>query len=147
MIRLRLQAPGPGGSPLAALERRLPSALRDSLEQALEDGLEAARQALGARLQPGSSGRLAASLAQRSSGWGLSLEGELCSDLPYAGVQEYGALIQAQRAKYLKFQVEGRWVQVRRVAVPARPFLAPGAEAVATALEGYLTRALLEETP
>jgi phage gpG-like protein len=147
VIRLELNVPALGDNPLARLQRRLPTALGQSLEQALEDGLETARQALGQRGTPGGGGRLAASLAQRSSGWGLSLEGELYSDLPYAGVQEYGALIQAVRAKYLRFQVEGRWVQVRRVTVPARPFLAPGAEAAAQALEGYLTSALMEDTP
>lgn len=147
MIRLRLEAPLPGDHALARLERRLPAALRRALEQALEEGLEAARQALAGRARPGASGRLAASLSERVSGGGLCLEGELYSDLPYAGVQEYGGLIQAQRAKYLRFQVEGRWVLARRVLVPARPFLAPGAQAAADALEGHLTRALLEELP
>jgi len=145
VIRLEISAPAPGDSPLANLARRLPPALRQSLEQSLEDGLEAARQALGQRGKAGGGGGLAASLSQRSRGEGLSLEGELVSDMPYAGVQEYGALIQAVRAKYLKFQVEGRWVQVKRVAVPARPFLGPGAEAAALALEEHLTRALMEE--
>lgn len=145
MIRLRLEAPLPGDHALARLERRLPAALRRALQQALEEGLEAARQALGQRARPGASGRLAASLAGRLRGGGLCLEGELYSDLPYAGVQEYGGLIQAQRAKYLRFQVEGRWVLARRVLVPARPFLAPGAEAAASALEAHLTRALVED--
>jgi phage gpG-like protein len=147
VIRLKLNAPAPGDNPLAQLQRRLPTALGQSLERALEDGLEAARLALGQRGTPGGRGRLADSLAQRQSGWGLSLEGELYSDLPYAGVQEFGAQIQALRANYLKFQVEGRWVQVKRVTVPARPFLAPGAEAAASALEGYLTSALMEDMP
>ncbi|MBI5522923.1 MAG: hypothetical protein HY910_09855 [Desulfarculus sp.] len=147
MIRLRLEAPVPGGHALARLESRLPAALRRALGQALEDGLETARQALAGRARPGASGCLAASLGQRVSGGGLSLEGELYSDLPYAGVQEYGGLIQAQRAKYLRFQVEGRWVLARRVLVPARPYLAPGAEGAVDALEGHLTRALLEELP
>jgi len=142
MITLRLDAPP--GNPLAEMSRRLPAVLRDSLEQSLEAGLEAARQALGQRSRPGGQGRLAASLGWRQQGWGLSLEGELYSDLAYAGVQEYGALIQATRAKYLRFQVEGRWVQTRRVQVPARPFLRPGAEAAALALEQHLTQALME---
>ncbi|MFH1035259.1 MAG: hypothetical protein V1806_12190 [Pseudomonadota bacterium] len=147
MIRLRLNAPAPGDSAMDRLENRLPAVLRESLEQSLQDGLEAARQALGQRGTPGGGGGLAASLGSRQSAWGLCLEGELYSDLPYAGVQEYGASIQALRAKYLKFQVAGHWVQVRRVTVPARPFLAPGARAAAEALEGHLTRALVEEMP
>lgn len=147
MIRLRLSLPTPGDNALRRLERRLPAVLRDSLEQSLECSLEVARQTLGSRVRPGGSGQLAASLSSRASGQGLSLEGELYSELSYAGIQEYGGLIQAQRANYLRFQVEGRWVLARRVLVPARPYLTPGAEAAAQALEGHLARALMEDLP
>ncbi len=146
MIRLELKPPNPAEDPLARLERRLPGVLRQALERALETGLAAARQ----RLQGGGgprerSGRLLGSLSWEIGGSGNELTGQLHSDAPHAGVQEYGALIQARRAKYLKFRVEGRWVQVRRARVPARPFLRPGAEAAVAALEEEITRALMEE--
>ena len=44
--------------------------------------------------------------------------------LVYAPVHEFGAIIRAKRAKYLKFKIPGvGWRQVRQVRIPARaPF-------------------------
>ena len=146
MIRLTLEPPDPADNPLARLEARLPGILRQGLEQAARTGLAASRELLRGGLGPQSrSGRLAGSLGYRLSGGGPSWQAELYSDAPYAAVQEFGARIQARRAQYLKFKVEGRWVQVKRVTIPARPFLRPGAEAAALALEQEITRALMEE--
>jgi phage gpG-like protein len=78
-------------------------------------------------------------------GEGDGASGRLYSSAEYAAVQEYGATIQARRAKWLKFQVAGHWVQVQRVMIPARPFLGPGLEAAGAALENALSNALLEE--
>ena len=145
MIRLTITPPDPVDNPLARLEARLPGILRTSLEQALEDGLRAASNRMGHGGPQIRSGRLLRSLGWRINGSGDQLEGEIYADTPYAEVQEYGATILARRAKYLKFRVQGRWVQVKRVTLPARPFLRPGAEAALAALEEHLTRALSQE--
>lgn len=145
MIRLTVIPPAPGDDPIARLAQRLPAILRASLEAALAEGLAVARSRMGAGGPAIRSGRLLRSLGWRVTGGGDALEGELFAGAPYAGVQEEGAVILARRAKYLKFRVAGRWVQVRRVVIPARPFLRPGGEAAVAALEAHLTRALMEE--
>lgn len=57
-------------------------------------------------------------------------------------VQEAGAVIQAFRAAYLRFQIDGQWVQVKSVKIPARHRLQ---EAVESVLFGD-ARAKLEES-
>jgi len=147
VIRVAIIPPGPGDDPIARLADRLPAILRASLEAALADGLAAARGRMGNGGPAIRTGRLARSLGWRvSGGGGDALEGELYAEAPYAGVQEEGAVILARRAKHLKFRVAGRWVQVRRVVIPARPFLRPGGEAAVAALERHLACALMEET-
>ncbi len=143
MIRLTLIPPAE--DPLAALAARLPGLLRESLEQALEYGLAASRSAMGRSGPQIRSGRLAASLAARIEGAGDSLVGGLLADTPYAAAQEYGATIQAKKSNYLKFQVEGRWVQKRSVTLPARPYLRPGLDEAARRLPEILARRLREE--
>lgn len=146
MIRLTIIPPDPGQNPVARLAQRLPMVLRASLEAALMEGLAVAQGRMGNGGPAIRSGRLARSLGWRVWGEGEALTGELYAYAPYARVQEEGAVILARRAKYLKFRVAGRWVQVRRVVVPARPFLRPGGEAAVAALERHLTRAIMEET-
>ncbi|MBU1157036.1 MAG: hypothetical protein KJ921_14355, partial [Proteobacteria bacterium] len=89
-------------------------------------------------------GRLANSLRTEVFQEGDTWVGQLSADTPYAAAQEYGAVIQANQAKYLKFQVQGRWVQKQRVELPARPYLRPGAEAAAEALREIITQKLME---
>jgi len=128
------------------LSARLPQIMRQAMERALRDGLSLARQ----RMQSGQgprprSGRLMNSIRAGVETRGSSLVGWIASDAPYAAAQERGAVIQAKRARYLKFQVQGRWVQVRRVVLPARPFLRPARDEAAARLEAYLFEALEKE--
>ncbi|MGD8561225.1 MAG: HK97 gp10 family phage protein [Desulfarculaceae bacterium] len=143
MIEIKLIAPRE--NPLERLSRRLPAILRKSLEQALEVGLRAVQRRMGAGGPRIRSGRLLRSLRKRISGQGLRLRGELMALAPYAGAQEHGAVIQARKGKYLKFQVQGRWVQSRRVILPARPYLRPGSQAAAQALEKFFFENLEQE--
>ncbi|MCF8033871.1 MAG: hypothetical protein K9K66_16940 [Desulfarculaceae bacterium] len=144
MIRVSLIPPAV--DPWERILRAFPAVIRKSLEQALELGLAASREAMG----PGGtgpavrSGRLLRSLGARVYQSGDTYIGELKADAPYAGVQEYGAVIQAKKAKYLKFRVQGQWVQVKRVVIPARPYLRPGRDAALTALPELLERNLAE---
>lgn len=145
MIRVDLTPPALAADALARLEGRMPGLLRQTLEQALEEGLRTARDRMGNGGPQVRSGQLLRSLGWSVSGSGDQLQGELLADTLYAGAQEYGATILARRAKYLKFQVQGRWVQVKRVTLPARPYLRPGAEAALASLEKHLTRLLSQE--
>lgn len=136
----------PAMDPLEQLTRRLPEVIKKSLEQALEAGLDAARAAMG----PGGSGpqvrtgRLLRGLGGRITQSGGTWIGELYADAPYAGAQEYGAVITAKKAAYLKFRIQGQWVQVKRVVLPARPYLRPGRDAALTALPALLQSNLAE---
>ncbi len=145
MIRVELSPPDLTTDRLARLESRMPALLRQTLEQSLEVGLVAARERMGRGGPQVRSGQLLRSLGWSINGSGDQIQGELYADTPYARAQEYGATILARRANYLKFQVEGRWVQVRRVALPARPYLRPGAEAALASLEKHLARLLSQE--
>lgn len=40
-----------------------------------------------------------------------------------AKIHEYGGIITPKRARFLQFKVGGEWKKVRRVTMPARPFL------------------------
>lgn len=126
--------------------RVFPEAIKKSLEQALALGLEASRARMasgggGPRIR---SGRLARSLGWRVYQDGDTFIGQLYAEAPYAGVQEYGGQIQATKAQYLKFRVQGRWAQARRVSIPARPYLRPGRDAAVEALPELLARNLTE---
>lgn len=136
-----------GENPLERLARRLPSILEKAMERALQKGLDAAR----ARMSPGGggpqvrSGRLLRSLLARVTRNGDTIQGTLSADAPYAALHEYGGVIQARQSKYLKFQVQGRWVQAKRVEIPARPYLRPGRDAAAQALEKEIFEAITRE--
>ncbi len=145
MIGLKLIPPVE--NPLERLMARLPQVMAESMEKSLDNALSLARQ----RMRPGGggpqtrTGRLARSLRRRVSRQGDAVLGELSADAPYAAAQEYGAVIQARQGKYLKFQVQGRWVSVRRVVLPARPFLRPAADQAVKDLQEYVFQALSEE--
>ena len=132
-------------NPLARLAARLPSILREAMEKALEAGLAASRRRMGSGGPRVRSGRLSRSLAYRVTQKGNTIVGELYSDVPYAGVHENGAVIQAKKARHLKFRVQGRWVQVKRVVIPARPYLRPGMKEAATRVEEFIMQGIERE--
>jgi len=45
--------------------------------------------------------------------------------VPLMAVHEFGALITAKRAKYLRFKVDGHWVMKKSVTIPSRPVMRP----------------------
>lgn len=147
MIHIEAEIPDVADTPVGRLVARLPEINRDAMQEALARGLDAAR----ATMRPGGggprrrSGRLAASLSARLEQVGTEVRGVLGSDAPYAAAQEFGATIQAKNAAYLKFRVQGRWVAVKRVVLPARPFLGPGSQVAAEDLEQLITQAIVEE--
>lgn len=49
----------------------------------------------------------------------------LYSRIPWAHIHQNGGVIRAKRSKYLKFRIGSKFVQTKRVVIPARPFL-PG---------------------
>lgn len=135
-----------GQNILSRLSQRLPKIMEEALSQALDHGIRIARRRMeqgdGPRIR---SGKLYASLRKRVTRQGGSLVGEIYSIAPYALAQENGAVIQANKAKYLKFQVQDRWVSVRRVVLPARPYLRPGRDAALEVLDTLIFQAIQKE--
>jgi HK97 gp10 family phage protein len=68
----------------------------------------------------------------------------------YAKIHEFGGIIKARSAKFLRFQVEGQWVMTKSVHMPARPYLRPAVDnhmpeikdAIADGLRGLLIKAV-----
>jgi phage gpG-like protein len=73
-------------------------------------------------------GKLKASIIGEVEKSGNTFIGLLSSNLDYAAVQEFGATIKSLKSQYLTFQINGQWVKVREVIIPARPYLLPGVE-------------------
>jgi hypothetical protein len=48
----------------------------------------------------------------------------------HAAIMEKGGRIQAKNGKYLTFCVNGKWIKVQGVTIPARPYLEPAIKAV-----------------
>lgn len=47
-------------------------------------------------------------------------------DEPYlCGDHEKGGTIKPKNGKYLRFQIDGKWIMARSVTIPARPYLGP----------------------
>ena len=132
-------------NPLARLMARLPAILRESMIKALEAGIRASRRRMGSEGPKVRTGRLSRSLAARVTQRGNTIIGELFSSEPYALVQEHGAVIQAKKGKYLRFKVQGRWVQVKRVVIPARPYLRPGRDEALKQLEQFISEGIAKE--
>ncbi len=52
----------------------------------------------------------------------------LVSPLKYARLQNQGGVVKAKRGGYLKFKVNGKWVQVRQVRIARRQYMPFGGE-------------------
>lgn len=60
---------------------------------------------------------------------GEKIVGLFGSEVEYAGIHEFGGVINAKNAKYLRFKTfDGSWHSVKSVTIPARPYLKPAAE-------------------
>lgn len=60
----------------------------------------------------------------------------------YAAAHEYGVIIRPKSGQYLTFFVSGRWVRVRQVTIPARPYLYPAYEELTPKFNQYLQDAI-----
>ena len=70
-------------------------------------------------------GRLRASITHSVRRGGGSVMGRLGTNVIYGRIHELGGVIRPVKASALRFRVGGRWVTVRRVTIPARPYLRP----------------------
>lgn len=79
-------------------------------------------------------------------------EQRVYSNLVYAPVHEYGAVIRPKRGPYLVFRLwnfsdtdapTGPWRKARQVVIPARPYLGPAARDTAAHWPEYLREAMV----
>lgn len=65
------------------------------------------------------SGALRTSIHREADAAGVSVG----TNVRYAAVHQFGAVILPRKAKALRFKAGGRWRSVKRAVIPARPFL------------------------
>lgn len=70
-------------------------------------------------------GRLRTSIIGISEKSGDTYVGSVGTDVIYGRIHELGGTITPKNGPYLKFQIDGRWMSVKSVTIPARPFLLP----------------------
>lgn len=71
--------------------------------------------------------------------------GALSSDVVYAPIHEYGGVIRAKNEPYLKFSIGGRWMQVKQVTIPARPYLEPAIKENLSKMSNIITDTIQKE--
>jgi len=62
-------------------------------------------------------------------------------DVRYALIHELGGVIKPVRARALSFEIDGQFVTVRQVKIPARPYLRPSADVQYPKLASRIERA------
>ena len=65
------------------------------------------------------------SIQGRVRTFGERIIGSLGANVVYAAIHETGGIINPKKGKYLKFVINGHWVSVKKVVIPARPLITP----------------------
>lgn len=79
---------------------------------------------LGGQVLKRRTGRLSRSVHSEFMGLNTSTaKGIVGSNVVYARIHEYGGIIQARNAAYLRFRVGGQWVSKKSVIMPERSYL------------------------
>jgi len=63
------------------------------------------------------------------------------TDVRYALIHELGGVIRPTKAPALMFRIDGQFVRVQQVRIPARPYLRPAADAIYPRLPDNIRRA------
>jgi len=91
------------------------------------------------------SGRLSRSIhSAPARAEGGNVIGKVGTNVVYAPVHEFGATIRAKRAKYLRFKVQGRFVSVKEVTIPKRPFMKPSLEERRPAIAAAIRKTVVQ---
>ncbi|MDE2101877.1 MAG: phage virion morphogenesis protein [Patescibacteria group bacterium] len=135
---------------IRVLDPRLRASLVRGVEEASRIDLQTTIRAdkLSGQVLKVRTGTLRSSIQVRMNDSVDEIRGDVFTNLIYAKVHEYGKTITAKNVPFLKFQVDGRWVQKRQVTIPARPYMAPAlreqAPAIITRLEAAIEETLSE---
>jgi len=71
--------------------------------------------------------------------------GWIGSNIVYARIHELGGVIKPTKAKYLKFQVNNKWVSKKQVTIPARPYLMPSITENIDKIKNIIRRSIINE--
>ena len=69
-------------------------------------------------------------------------KGFIGSDLKYAAIHQYGGVIKPVKAKALHFKVSGQWVTVKKITMPARPYIIPKEDRIKNIIVNHFERTL-----
>jgi hypothetical protein len=100
------------------VNRKIKHNAKKGVTQGVLQGLEASLIELERRAvknAPHDKGALRASITRERKG----LTGFVGTNLIYAMIQEFGGVIKAINAKYLRFKIKGHWVTKKQVTIPA----------------------------
>jgi len=114
----------------------MPKEVPAAIQRGLDEGLQIVKQNLQQRRLSGQgpyppsehrlgviTGLLHASVYTSTVVQGNKVIGRIGSDVPYAGVHEYGMVISAKNAPFLVFKVLGKTIRTKTVTIPERaPF-------------------------
>jgi phage gpG-like protein len=71
---------------------------------------------------------------------GTTVTGRVGSPEAYAAIHEYGGIIRPKNAKFLVFQINGRWIRTTKVTIPKRQWLSKSVEDVTGQIETVFGR-------
>ena len=77
------------------------------------------------------------SIVRRSGG---TISGRVGSPVVYAAIHEYGGIIKPKNAKYLVFQIDGKWIRTKKVTMPKREWLSKSLRDVQGQIENIFGR-------
>jgi len=80
------------------------------------------------------------SVKSRVTQLGNKVSGRVGSRLVYAAIHEYGGIIKPKNAKYLVFQIEGKWIRTKKVTMPKREWLSKSLQDVQGQIESIFGR-------
>lgn len=108
-------------APIAMLRRGREALEQPNITYAVRDGALILARGIDRRA-PRRSGRLARSFQVSPVS---ATEYTVGSDLIYAPVHEFGAVIFPRRRRFLRFVIAGRVIFAKKVTIPARPYVEP----------------------
>jgi phage gpG-like protein len=68
------------------------------------------------------------------------VRGRVGSPVVYAAIHEFGGVIRPKKAKFLSFQIDGKWIRTKQVTMPKRPWLMNSLEDVKPQIESIFGR-------
>lgn len=66
--------------------------------------------------------------------------GRVGSPVVYAAIHEFGGIIRPKNAKYLVFQIDGKWIRTKKVTMPKREWLSKSLNDVKPQIERIFGR-------